>query len=95
MNSFRPIRAKRLCAAIILASSTLALTGCQDGALYRTVHISPAPSPEFTPDAEESAGINIHFGAAAFKFTCAADSVGDGARGTAALICTWHFSPWW
>lgn len=93
MSSLHPAGSGRLVAAMLLASGTLILTGCQEVALYRTVYITP--SPEFVPDPNESAGFDLHFGAASFKFTCAADSVGDSARGTAAIICTWHFTPWW
>lgn len=95
MSSLHPAGLGRLLAGVLIAGGALVLTGCQEVALYRTVYITPAPSPEFIPDPNESAGFDLHFGAASFKFTCATDSVGDSARGTAAIICTWHFTPWW
>jgi hypothetical protein len=34
--------------------------------------------------------MDLHFLDATFGITCAADSIGDSTRGTAALMCTWR-----
>jgi hypothetical protein len=78
----------RTAATLLLAGGALLLTGCQPAyVVNRTVDITPVHAPITSGN---SAGMDLHFGFATFGITCATDSAGDSARGTAALMCTWR-----
>lgn len=81
-----------LIAALTVAAAVF-LTGCQTASEFdRALYVTALPA-----DAEkahgQSAGFDVHFGPAAFGLTCSTDTVGDSARGTAAVICTWTTEP--
>lgn len=87
IKGFFPLTA----AALLLAGGALVLTGCQSGSvLNRTVDVTPVPAPVTEAASGRSAGLELHLGDAAFGISCATDSVGDGTRGTAAVMCTWR-----
>jgi hypothetical protein len=83
IKGFFPLTA----AALLLAGGALVLTGCQSASvLNRTVDVAPVTETA----SGRSAGLELHLGDVAFGINCATDSVGDGTRGTAALMCTWR-----
>lgn len=80
----------RILAVLMAASGALALSGCQAPAvLDRTVSLTSLPDEAFTPDDDDSAGLDLRFGSTVFGITCATESSGDSTRGTAALVCSW------
>jgi hypothetical protein len=94
MKNFTP----RIAAALALTVGALLLTGCQAGTpeFDRTLSVTTLPSmsdvePENAPG--PSAGLDLHFGPAAFGLECSTDSVSDNSGGTAAVMCTWTNSP--
>ena len=81
----------RRAAVLLLAVTTLLLTGCQTApVLNRTVYVTPTAPPAADEGSGHSAGMDVPFGSVTFGITCGADSVGDSTRGTAALMCTWR-----
>jgi hypothetical protein len=88
MKNFAP----RIAAALVLASGALLLTGCQATPQFdRALDVTALPPAASAPPAAPAptAGLDVHFGAATFGITCATDSAGDSAHGTAALMCSW------
>lgn len=84
----------RSAATLLLAGAALLLTGCEPvPVLNRTVDVTPVPVPAAPAGPGPSAGMDLHFLDATFGITCATDSVGDSARGTAALMCSWRTGP--
>ncbi|GAA4033304.1 hypothetical protein GCM10023063_16060 [Arthrobacter methylotrophus] len=91
----------RIAAVLLLAGGTALLTGCQAGTpvLDRTLDVtslptpaSPVPATSPAKPADQTMGLDLHFGGTSFGLNCATDSVSTGTNGTTAVECSWKTS---